>query len=66
MSQTAEYASLVAAGVIGEDGRVDEAVRDWMAVIGRPQREVTVVIRRPKPSTAPRQTARPRRSCRSA
>ena len=49
LSQTAEYASLVAAGVIGEDGRVDEAVRDWMAVIGRPQREVTVVIRRPKP-----------------
>jgi hypothetical protein len=50
LNQTAEYASLAAAGVIGEDGRVDEAVRDWMAVIGRPQREVTVVIRRPKPS----------------
>ncbi len=50
LSQTAEYASLVAAGVIGEDGRVDEAVRDWIAVIGRPQREVTVVIRRPEPS----------------
>ncbi len=49
LSQTAEYASLVAAGVIDEDGRVDDAVRDWMAVIGRPQREVMVVIRRPKP-----------------
>jgi hypothetical protein len=50
LSQTAEYASLVAAGVIDQDGRVDDAVRDWMAVIGRPQREITVVIRRPKPA----------------
>jgi hypothetical protein len=50
LTQTAEYASLAAAGVIGEDGRVDEAVRDWMTVIGRPQREVVVVIRRPKPT----------------
>ncbi|PEG35262.1 ESX secretion-associated protein EspG [Mycolicibacterium agri] len=49
LSQTAEYASLVAAGVIDERGQVAEAVRDWMAVVGRPQREVTVVIRRPKP-----------------
>lgn len=48
-SQTAEYNSLAAAGVIDADGRVDEAVRDWMAVVGRPQREVVVVIRRPKP-----------------
>jgi hypothetical protein len=46
---TAEYASLAAAGVIDDDGRVDESVRDWMAVVGRPQREVMVVIRRPKP-----------------
>jgi sulfur relay (sulfurtransferase) DsrF/TusC family protein len=55
LSQTAEYASLVAAGVIDQDGRVDDAVRDWMAVIGRPQREIMVVIRRPKPTdgTAP-------------
>ena len=55
LNQTAEYASLVAAGVIDQDGRVDDAVRDWMAVIGRPQREIMVVIRRPKPSdgTAP-------------
>jgi hypothetical protein len=50
LSQTAEYASLVAAGVIDSDGRVDDAVRDWMAVIGRPQREIMVVIRRPKPT----------------
>lgn len=49
LSQTAEYASLAAAGVIDENGRVDEAVRDWMAVVGRPQREVVVVIRRPQP-----------------
>ena len=50
LSQTAEYASLAAAGVIDEGGRVDEAVRDWMAVVGRPQREVVVVIRRPGPT----------------
>ena len=49
LRQTAEYASLAAAGVIDERGQVDEAVRDWMAVVGRPQREVMVVIRRPKP-----------------
>ncbi len=49
LRQTAEYASLAAAGVIDENGRVDDAVRDWMAVVGRPQREVMVVIRRPKP-----------------
>ena len=49
LTQTAEYVSLVAAGVIGPDGRVDDAVRDWMAVVGRPEREVLVVIRRPAP-----------------
>lgn len=49
LQHTAEYASLAAAGVIDERGQVDEAVRDWMAVVGRPQREVMVVIRRPKP-----------------
>ncbi len=48
-SQTAEYNSLAAAGVIDQHGRVDDAVRDWMAVVGRPQREVLLVIRRPKP-----------------
>lgn len=48
-AQTAEYQAHVAAGVIDHDGRVDDSVRDWMAVVGRPQREVMVVIRRPKP-----------------
>ncbi|WP_234835129.1 ESX secretion-associated protein EspG [Mycolicibacterium stellerae] len=52
-SQTAEYQAHVAAGVIDADGRVDDAVRDWMAVVGRPQREVLVVIRRPAPLDAP-------------
>ncbi|MDX1885208.1 ESX secretion-associated protein EspG [Mycolicibacterium sp. 120270] len=52
-SQTAEYQTHVAAGVIDRDGRVDDAVRDWMAVVGRPQREVLVVIRRPKPLDGP-------------
>jgi hypothetical protein len=52
-SQTAEYQSHVAAGVIDPDGRVDDAVRDWMAVVGRPQREVLVVIRRPKALDGP-------------
>ena len=51
LTQTAEYASLVAAGVIDPDGRVDDAVRDWMAVVGRPEREVVVVIRRPVPDS---------------
>lgn len=52
-SQTAEYQTHVAAGVIDQDGRVDDAVRDWMAVVGRPQREVLVVIRQPKPLDGP-------------
>ena len=52
LERTAEYASLAAAGVIDDRGQVDEAVRDWMAVVGRPQREVMVVIRRPKPLDA--------------
>ena len=52
-SQTAEYQAHVAAGVIDADGRVDDAVRDWMAVVGRPQREVLVVIRRPAPLDGP-------------
>lgn len=52
-SQTAEYQAHLAAGVIDQQGRVDEAVRDWMAVLGRPQREVLVAIRRPKPIDGP-------------
>ena len=47
LTQTAEYADLTAAGVIDPGGRVDDAVRDWMTVVGRPEREVLVVIRRP-------------------
>ncbi len=53
LRQTAEYVSLAAAGVIDERGQVDEAVRDWMAVVGRPQREVMVVIRRPRSLDGP-------------
>lgn len=49
LTETAEYASLVAAGVIDSGGRIDDAVRDWMTVVGRPEREVLVVIRRPGP-----------------
>jgi len=47
LAQTAQYHSLVQAGVIDEAGRVDEVVRDWMKVLGRPDREVVLVIRRP-------------------
>ncbi|BBZ15020.1 ESX secretion-associated protein EspG [Mycobacterium branderi] len=47
LSQTAEYASLMQAGVIDSSGRVDDVVRDWMTVLGRPEREVMLVIRRP-------------------
>ncbi|OBB02166.1 hypothetical protein A5662_12655 [Mycobacteriaceae bacterium 1482268.1] len=53
LQQTAEYVSLAEAGVIDERGQVDEAVRDWMAVVSRPQREVMVVIRRPAPLSGP-------------
>lgn len=47
LSQTAEYLSLAAAGVIDARGDVDPAVRDWMTVIGRPDRQVILAIRRP-------------------
>jgi EspG family len=47
LSQTAEYVSLVQAGVIDEAGRVDDVVRDWMTVLGRPERQVVLAIRRP-------------------
>ena len=47
LNQTAQYHSLVAAGVIDDRGRVDDVVRDWMKVLGRPEREVVLVIRRP-------------------
>jgi hypothetical protein len=53
LSQTAEYLSLVAAGVIDGRGNVDPAVRDWMTVIGRPERQVILAIRRPNDSAGP-------------
>ena len=59
--QTADRVAGAAAGVIDERGQVDEAVRDWMAVVGPPQREVIVVIGGRSRSTARRpSTADPR------
>ena len=53
LASTAQYHSLVQAGVIDQRGQVDGAVRDWMTVLGRPDREVVLVIRRPdQPGTA--------------
>jgi ESX secretion-associated protein EspG len=53
LAATAQYDSLVAAGVIDERGQVDAAVRDWMTVLGCPDREVVLTIRRPdQPATA--------------
>jgi EspG family len=47
LAQTAEYLSLAQAGVIDKRGRVDDVVRDWMKVLGRPERQVVLAIRRP-------------------
>jgi hypothetical protein len=47
LAQTGEYLGLVQAGVIDASGRVDDVVRDWMTVLGRPERQVILVIRRP-------------------
>jgi hypothetical protein len=51
VAQTAEYASLVAAGVIDTAGAVDDIVRDWMTVLSRAERQVVLAIRRPDPAT---------------
>jgi EspG family len=52
ISATAQYASLVSAGVIDSAGQVDDVVRDWMTVLSRPDREVVLAIRRPdQPAT---------------
>jgi hypothetical protein len=52
LSNTAQYRSLVEAGAIDAVGQVDGAVRDWMTVLGRPDREVVLTIRRPgEPAT---------------
>jgi hypothetical protein len=53
IGQTAEYASLLAAGVIGPDWAVDPMVRDWMTVLGRPERQVVLAIRRPAAASIP-------------
>jgi hypothetical protein len=47
LAQTGEYLGLVQAGVVDATGRVDDVVRDWMTVLGRPERQVVLVIRRP-------------------
>ncbi|MBV8929840.1 MAG: ESX secretion-associated protein EspG [Mycobacteriaceae bacterium] len=47
VTETAEYASLVAAGAISAQGEVDGAIRDWMKVLSRPERQVVLVARRP-------------------
>jgi hypothetical protein len=47
VSDTAEYASLLAAGAISARGEVDDAIRDWMTVLGRPERQIVLVARRP-------------------
>ncbi len=52
LSQTAEYAALHEAGVIDGAGRVDDMVRDWMTVLGRPDREVVLSVRHPAPPSA--------------
>lgn len=52
LSDTAQYDSLVQAGVINDRGEVDVAVHDWMTVLGRADREVILTIRRPdQPAT---------------
>ena len=51
VAQTAEHASLVAAGVIDAAGAVDGTVRDWMTVLSRAERQVVMAIRGPDPAT---------------
>lgn len=52
LDATAQYDSLKQAGVINERGEIDVAVRDWMTVLGRAEREVVLTIRRPnEPAT---------------
>src|SRR5258708_4581898 len=50
LSETGEYLGLVAAGVIDSSGAVDDVVRDWMTVLGRPERQVVLPIRPPAPN----------------
>ena len=60
LNQTGEYLGLVEAGVIDASGHVDDVVRDWMTVLGRPGRQVVVSIR------GPRARSRVPRSCTNA
>jgi hypothetical protein len=52
LSGTAQYHSLAGAGVIDDRGQVDTAVRDWLTVLGRPDREVLTIRRPDQPGTA--------------
>ena len=47
ISSTPEYRDLRACGAVDADGRVDEPISSWLAIIGRPDREITLAIRRP-------------------
>src|SRR5882757_5945960 len=58
LAETGQYLGLVAAGVIDSSGAIDDVVRDWMTVLGRPERQVVLTIRRPagdagEPGAAP-------------
>jgi EspG family len=52
--ETAEYASLVTAGAISPRGDVDDAIRDWMGVLSRPERQIMLLARRHAASMADR------------
>jgi hypothetical protein len=52
LQATAQYQDLVQSGVVDHRGRVDDAVRDWMTVLSRAEREVMLTLRRPgQPAT---------------
>lgn len=52
VQDTAEYADLMRIGVIDTRGHVDDMVRDWLMVLGRPNRQVLLAIRRPSGDAA--------------
>ena len=54
LSDTAQYHSLVQAEVINDRGEVDVAVRDWMTVLGRADREVILDHPPARPARRPR------------
>jgi hypothetical protein len=52
LQNTAQYHDLRRVGVVDDRGEVDAAVRDWMTVLSRAEREVMLAIRRPgQPAT---------------